>query len=124
MAGLSLICDKTQAVMLALADQPFIDAQIIDCLTEAFGDHNKGIVIPVCRGRRGHPIIFDIKYKEELLSLKGDIGGREIIGRYPDDILEIPINCEGIYIDVDTVDCYYLEKEKVKDIKIIRGGKA
>ena len=113
-AGLSLISDNAQGVMLALADQPFIDSQTINCLVESFGAHDKGIVLPIYQGKRGHPVILSIKYKEELLSLKGDIGGREIIHRYPDDVLEVPVNCEGICVDIDTVDTYNLQRSKLK----------
>ena len=49
-----------------------------------------------------------IKYKGELLRLKGDIGGREIIERHPDDVLEVAVKCEGIYIDIDNVGSYRL----------------
>ena len=108
-AGLGLISDKAQGVMLALADQPFIDSQTINRLVEAFGAHSKGITIPIYQGRRGHPVIFDIKYKEELLRLKGDVGGREIVDRHPDDVLEVAVNCEGICVDIDTVDSYHLK---------------
>ncbi len=103
-AGLNLIDSRAKAVMLALADQPFVDSQTINSLMEAFVAHNRGIAIPVYRGRRGHPVIFAIRYKGELLKLKGDIGGREIIDRHPDDVLEVAVNCEGICIDIDTTD--------------------
>jgi len=43
-----------------------------------------------------------MKYKEKLLDLKGDIGGRQIMSEHPEDVLEVPVNCEGIYIDIDT----------------------
>ena len=111
-AGLSLISDKVQGVMFALADHPFVDSQTINRLVEAFAAHNKGITIPVYQSKRGHPVIFAIKYKEELLRLKGDIGGREIIKRHPDDVLEVAVDCEGICIDIDTVDSYNSEKSK------------
>ena len=110
--GLSLLNDKIQAVMIALADQPFVDPQTINHLIEAFSANDKGIAIPVYRGRRGHPVIFSIKYKVELLRLKGDIGGRQIITRYPDDVLEVTVNCEGINIDIDTENSYHLERDK------------
>ena len=106
-AGLSLTSDKTQAVMFALADQPFIDTQTINHLIKVFSAGNKGIAIPIYQGRRGHPVIFANKYREELLRLKGDIGGREIIGRHLDDVLEVEVKCEGIYIDIDTMDGYH-----------------
>ena len=113
-AGLSLISDNTQGVMLALADQPFIDSHTINHLIEAFGAHNKNIATPVYQGKRGHPVIFAIKYKEELLRLKGDIGGKEIIGQHPDDILEVTVNCEGICVDINTVDNYYLGRSRLR----------
>ena len=105
-AGLNLVDSKTRAVMLALGDQPFIDSQTLNRLIDEFYNHDKGIAIPIYQGRRGHPVIFAIRYKGELLRLKGDIGGREIIDQHPDDILEVAVNCEGICIDIDTVDNY------------------
>jgi len=106
MAGLNSADSGANAIMLALADQPFIDAQTINRLVEAFDTREKGIVIPVYEGRRGHPIIFDIKYKKELLKLRGDIGGREVIKRYSNDVLEVAVNCPGIYRDIDTESNY------------------
>ncbi len=101
-AGLNMVDSRARAVVIALGDQPFIDSQTLNRLIDEFYNHDKGIVIPVYRGRRGHPVIFAIRYKDELFRLKGDIGGREIIDRYPDDVLEVAVNCEGIYIDIDT----------------------
>jgi molybdenum cofactor cytidylyltransferase len=111
-AGLDLIDRRAQAVMIALGDQPFVDSQTIDDLIGAFVSGDKGIAVPVYQGKRGHPVIFDIRYKDELLKLKGDIGGREIIARYPEDVLEVAVNCEGICIDIDTVENYTWENSK------------
>lgn len=106
-AGLNLVDAGAKAVMLALADQPFVDSKTINRLIEEFSSHDKGIAVPVHRGRRGHPVIFAIKYKEELLGLKGDIGGRQIINQHPEDILEVAVDSEGINIDIDTMSDYY-----------------
>ena len=102
-AGLKFVDSQAQAVMLALADQPFVDSHTINRLIEEFQNHDKGIAIPTYKGRRGHPLIFSIKYKAPLSRLKGDIGGREIIKRHPEDILEVAVDCEGIVIDIDTM---------------------
>ena len=112
-AGLSLISDNAQGIMLALADQPFVDSQTINRLVESFGAYDKSIIVPTYQGRRGHPVIFSIKYKEELLSLKGDIGGREIICRHSGDVLEVAVNCEGICVDIDTADTYNRQRSKL-----------
>ncbi len=105
--GLRLVDNKAQAVMITLADQPFICINIIDSLIETFFHHNKGIVIPTYQGRRGHPVIFAVKYKEELLKLTGDIGGRQIIKRHSEDVVEMPVDSESINVDIDTLSDYY-----------------
>ena len=101
-AGLILVDRQAQAVMLALGDQPSVDSQTINQLIEEFYNHDKGIAVPTYQGRRGHPIIFDIKYKPKLLELKGDIGGRQIIQQHPDDVLEVAVDSESVIADIDT----------------------
>jgi len=113
-AGLNLVADHIQGIMISLGDQPLIDSQTINRLVDEFRNHTKGIAIPTYHGRRGHPVIFAIRYKEELLRLKGDIGGREIIDRYSEDILEVAVNCEGICIDIDTSRQLHLERSKLR----------
>jgi len=105
-AGLNLVDSRAQAVMLTLGDQPLINSQTINRLIEEFHNHDRGIAIPTYQGRRGHPIIFAIKYKEKLLELKGDIGGRQIVKDHPDDILEVAVNAGGIITDIDTISDY------------------
>jgi molybdenum cofactor cytidylyltransferase len=101
-AGLKFVDSQARAVMLVLGDQPYVDSPTIDRLIEAFTSNKKGIAIPTYKGQRGHPLIFDRKYQAPLSRLKGDIGGREIISENPKDILEVPVKCEGIIIDIDT----------------------
>jgi len=101
-AGLKFVDSQSQAVMLTLGDQPYVDSPTINRLIDAFSSDKKGIVIPTHQGQRGHPLIFARKYQAQLYDLSGDIGGREIIKQHPEDVLEVPVDCEGIVIDIDT----------------------
>lgn len=105
-AGLIMVAPRSQAVMLALGDQPLVTSQTINHLIEAFNKNRKGIAVPTYRGRRGHPIIFDIKYKAELFKLKGDIGGREIIQNHPKDVFMVAVDSESVISDIDTQEDY------------------
>jgi molybdenum cofactor cytidylyltransferase len=105
-AGLIMVDPRSQAVMLALGDQPLVTSRTINQLIEAFNKNRKGIAVPTYRGRRGHPIIFDIKYKAELFKLKGDIGGREIIQNHPKDVFMVAVDSESVVSDIDTQDEY------------------
>jgi molybdenum cofactor cytidylyltransferase len=101
-AGLKFVDSQAPAVMLALGDQPYVDSPTINRLLDEFARSDKGIAIPTYKGQRGHPLIFARKYQAQLARLKGDIGGREIIRENPGDVLEVPVDCEGVIIDIDT----------------------
>ena len=49
-----------------------------------------------------------MKSKEELLELKGDAGGRQIVENHPGDVLEVAVGCEGACVDINTVDDYII----------------
>jgi molybdenum cofactor cytidylyltransferase len=110
-AGLNELDDRAEAVIVVLGDQPFIYSEIIDKLVQAYENNDKGIVVPTYRGRNGHPVIFDMKYKTELLALKGDEGGRQLIAENGNDVLEVPVDAEGIIKDIDTPDDYHASIE-------------
>jgi molybdenum cofactor cytidylyltransferase len=101
-AGLKFVDSQARAVMLVLGDQPYVDSPTIDRLIDAFGSNKKGIIIPTYKKKRGHPLIFARNYKAQLSKLTGDVGGREIIRENSKDVLEVPVDCEGIVIDIDT----------------------
>ncbi len=105
-SGLRQVDHRAQRVMVALSDQPLIDRKTYNKLIQESLNSDSGIVVPTHKSRRGNPIIFNISYKDELLQLKGDIGGRELLKRHPDDILEVTVDCEGIYINLNTMDDY------------------
>jgi len=105
-AGLNAIDRRAQAVMIALADQPFVESSLIDELLEEFKKHDRGILVPVCQGRRGHPVILSLRYKERLLALRGDVGARQLIEENPDDVLEVPVESDSVNVDLNTPNDY------------------
>jgi molybdenum cofactor cytidylyltransferase len=106
-AGLKQADSKAQRVMVALADQPLIEKDTYNRLIEESLCCNKGIIVPAYQKKRGNPAIFSIKYKRELLGLEGDVGGREILRRHPDDTLEVAVDSQSVTIGIDTLDDYY-----------------
>jgi molybdenum cofactor cytidylyltransferase len=106
-AGLKQADSKAQRVMVALADQPLIEKDTYNRLIEESLCCHKGIIVPAYQKKRGNPAIFSIKYKRELLGLEGDVGGREILRRHPDDTLEVAVDSQSVTIGIDTLDDYY-----------------
>lgn len=104
--GLLMVSKQAKFVLVALGDQPFITRHTYDRLIEAVLNTDKGLVVPVYRQRRGNPILIRAGYIPEILRFTGDVGGRELLVRYPDDILELEVPDEGIIINVNTPEEY------------------
>lgn len=104
--GINMSNINASGMLIALADQPFVGAEIINRLITGFISGGRGIVYPVYNGQRGHPVIFSNRYREELLRLEGDTGARRIIERHKDDILEIEVDSLMIHFDIDTQEDY------------------
>ena len=100
--GLQVIHPGFHGVLIALGDQPFLKTRTINGLIHAFEKGKRGIIVPSFRGRRGTPVIFHRRYKKELLDLKGDVGGRSIIERHPEDVRLVPVKSRGVVKDIDT----------------------
>lgn len=114
--GLEAVGEKASGVLIALADQPHIEGSVVNQLIEKFLNGSRGIICPIYQGVQGHPVIFSMKYKGELLKLQGDTGGREIMNRHRDDVLEVAIPSPYILTDIDTQDDYRLYLKSLKRI--------
>ena len=56
--------------------------------------------------RRGHPILIDMKYRDEVKRISPDTGLRALVHNHADDILEVAVDAPGILKDIDTVEDY------------------
>ena len=115
--GLEELKADCELFMVALADQPLTETETYNLLLEQARESDKGIAVPVYEGQKGNPIIFKRRYLPELLTLKGDVGGRELLKRHPEDIFYIEVRDPGVVTNVNTPNDY----EKLKN-KFARGG--
>jgi molybdenum cofactor cytidylyltransferase len=100
--GLQAIHPRSDGILIALGDQPFLKTRTINVLIRTFAQGKGRIIVPSFRGRRGHPVIFHKRYREELLNLKGDVGGKSVLERYPKDVIIVPVKSEGVVKDINT----------------------
>ena len=105
-AGLRVLDPSASGVMFILGDQPLLNTATIDRLIQAFRRHRLPIVVPLYGRRPGNPVIIGRELLPELQRLRGDTGGREIIRKNPDWVLNIPIRPQYIGWDVDTWEDY------------------
>ena len=99
-AGLRALPATAEAVVVALGDQPTISPDVINRLVATWRATGKPIVVPLYAGVRAHPVLFARTVFPELLGVRGDQGGREVIACDPGRVAEITLD-EKPPVDVD-----------------------
>jgi len=96
-------CD---GMLVHLVDHPYIDASLVDRMIQQFYESKKDIVVPRCRGKRGHPVLFSRALFGELLDAPMDQGAKAVVNAHRDDTLEIETDEAGVTVDIDTPELY------------------
>jgi len=89
----------TNAVLITMVDQPFVDAEHLRKIADAYDPSRPMIIASAYSGTFGVPVLVDNHYFDMLKDLKGDEGGKKIFANYLKNIVEIPF-VEGA-IDID-----------------------
>ncbi|MBW6408727.1 nucleotidyltransferase family protein [Clostridium weizhouense] len=93
---------NADAYMFMVCDQPFISLKSIKTLINRFIKSDKGMACVENNGKLGNPTIFSKKYRDELLNLKGDIGGKFVMKKHIDDLERVVIINQIEMMDIDT----------------------
>ncbi|MGD0341988.1 MAG: nucleotidyltransferase family protein [Bacteroidales bacterium] len=104
--GLRFISGASRGALICPGDQPMVDKAVINMVISAFKNSGKGIVIPVCGRKRGHPVMIDIKYFNEILNLKPADTLKKVMVNHPDDIEEVETDHSSVLEDIDTPEDY------------------
>jgi molybdenum cofactor cytidylyltransferase len=110
--GLQAIHPGSHGILIALGDQPLLRTRTVNALIRIFAQRKGGMIVPSFRGRRGHPVIFHKRFRKELLNLRGDVGGRSVLERYPKDVFIVPVKSEGVVKDINTWQDYKVSSRK------------
>jgi molybdenum cofactor cytidylyltransferase len=116
-AGLRALPPDTSAALIALGDQPSIRTEVIRTLDEASHSFGRGIVAPVYRAKRGHPMLVARRYFDELLNNHDGVGTRGIFATHRDDVFDLPVSDEGILADIDYPEDYERELARFEKLQ-------
>ena len=58
--------------------------------------------MPMRDDRRGNPVLVGRAFFDSLLQREGDSGARHLIDQYPERVIEVEVDDEGIFQDYDT----------------------
>jgi len=102
-AGLAA-CGSSEAVLVALGDQPGLDDGRVPSLLAAWRRSRAPLVVPVWGERASHPVLFARALWPALEALGGDEGARTVVRAHWAEAERVPV--AGPLRDVDTPDDY------------------
>lgn len=106
-AGLrSIDVARASAALVTLIDVPLVSAATVRTLIAAQREHGAPVVRPVSNGRHGHPVIFGRQLFGELQRADPAQGAKPIVRAHAGDMIEVPIDDEGAFTDIDTREDY------------------
>ena len=83
-AAVGRLPEDTEAIVVLLADQPYVTAAAVATLIAAWRETGKSWLCAAYAGRRGHPHLFGADWFAALSTLDGDDGARAVTsGRVP-----------------------------------------
>jgi molybdenum cofactor cytidylyltransferase len=93
------------AVLVALVDQPAVPASVVSMLIEAW---RRGalLVVPTYEGRGGHPVLVDLRFRDELTNLPAEGGLRALFDAHREEVLRLPVALPYVVRDMDTPEEY------------------
>lgn len=98
-------CEE-DAWMLVPADHPVLEQNIIDEIISAWRNRTAKILVPTCRGRRGHPTIFRWSLAREVASIPADRGLDWLLEQHVGEVQTVEIADDSILCDLDTPEDY------------------
>lgn len=104
--GFEAVSTNSDAVLIALVDQPQIAPAIIDKVIYAYETERPLITIPAYHGRNGHPIILDMRLRDEIAGMDPELGLRQVVHAHAAGVASVAIETEAVLIDFDYPEDY------------------
>ena len=102
--GLQSLSGQTDAVLMALADQPLINAQDLRELMDAFSQRPEGasLLYPRVNGQPGNPVIFTADVRAAMLVCPPEVGCKQWRQQNPQQVQPWDTGNRHFFQDVDT----------------------
>jgi molybdenum cofactor cytidylyltransferase len=89
--------------VLAPADHPLIDPQVVPCLNARLAQEPScSVAVPTHGGRRGHPALLAWKHAIRLLAHRSGQGINTYLQEHRAETLEVPVAMDWILLNLDT----------------------
>jgi molybdenum cofactor cytidylyltransferase len=96
----------TRAVLVTLADVPFVAVETVRAVVDAYERTRAPIVRPARGREHGHPVVFDASLVAELRRADENVGAKTVIRAHAAEIAHVELHDEGAFTDIDTREEY------------------
>jgi molybdenum cofactor cytidylyltransferase len=110
--GVQALPTTAKAVLIALTDQPAIPPAVMGSILKAWREGAK-LIIPQHNERGGHPVLVDLEFREQLLTLDPQLGLKAFFDVHKNQVQRLKVNSSLIARDMDTWDDYAALHEEV-----------
>ena len=110
--GVERLPGEARAVIVALVDHPAVPPDVIKLLIDEWR-RGARLVQPEHNGRGGHPVLIDLGYESELLSLDPNRGLRALFEAHRDKVHRLAVEDPYVARDMDTWEDYRRLHEEV-----------
>ena len=105
-AGARAVFDSAEppdAAIICLGDMPDITPAVLDALIINYDPAaGRTIVAAANAGKRGNPVLWDRRFAEDLASLGGDAGARDILLEHAEHVVTVEMEDDAVLHDLDT----------------------
>jgi CTP:molybdopterin cytidylyltransferase MocA len=103
--GVRALPQLMKAAVISPADYAAVPSEVVAKLLVEWR-HGAQLAKPTWNDRGGHPVLVDLKFRDELLSLDPDGGLKAFFAAHEEQLRRVPVNSNYIARDMDTWDDY------------------
>jgi molybdenum cofactor cytidylyltransferase len=102
-AGLEALPANIDDALILLGDMPFVEARDLKALMRSFAAKDRRtICVPVRHCERGNPVLWGAAHFTEIMAMSGDVGAKQLLEQYQQRVIEVPVESDGVFTDIDT----------------------
>lgn len=108
-AGVRALEGEVTAFFVLPADCAFVSPETVRLLMRSWltcGEGSREVLYPVCRGQRGHPPLLSGRLRAPILAGEAPGGLRGLVEKEARGSAEVPVDDEGILMDLDSEEDY------------------
>ncbi len=106
-AGIAALPDGVEGALICLGDMPLVAPALLDQLIDVFEAAKRpAIVVPLCGGTRGNPVLWDQAFFGAFAGLSGDRGARALLETFAGHVVTVETGDDGVLRDFDTEEAF------------------